>query len=279
MEQLSNSMLASRPRSSSGMVWFQMVSRNRPLTMSAAPAMAKSTKTQATSFMRPASAMLPPRPPLRTHPPPVMVHMARPSAGERGDERTHGSGRVQQAERPRRIQLIGEEGKQRCRHSEEHRRQINRPLDGLQRPSLEALVPRLIAPQQLPAAAALTSLRGNVGMILGPALGGLVATTTGVAAAYALDVATFARRWSPSPSCARCHRHWEASGHTCGSGSSALTSSSAESRHSPASLRRPSAVDRRRRTGRTAPGAPARRHPASRRRGGSRSAPLPETAP
>ena len=65
-------------------------------------------------------------------------------------------------------------------------------LDGLQRPSLEALVPRLLAPQQLPAAAALSSLRGNVGMIAGPAIGGLVATTFGVAAAYALDVVTFA---------------------------------------------------------------------------------------
>jgi MFS family permease len=64
-------------------------------------------------------------------------------------------------------------------------------LDGLQRPSLEALVPRLLAPQQLPAAAALSSLRGNVGMIVGPALGGLVATAVGIAAAYALDVATF----------------------------------------------------------------------------------------
>ncbi len=52
-------------------------------------------------------------------------------------------------------------------------------LDGLQRPSLEALVPRLLAPQQLPAAAALSSLRGNIGMIVGPALGGLVATTVG----------------------------------------------------------------------------------------------------
>jgi MFS family permease len=65
-------------------------------------------------------------------------------------------------------------------------------LDGLQRPSLEALVPRLLAPEQLPAAAALSSLRGNVGMIAGPAIGGLVATTFGVAAAYALDVMTFA---------------------------------------------------------------------------------------
>jgi MFS family permease len=64
-------------------------------------------------------------------------------------------------------------------------------LDGLQRPSLEALVPRLLAPQQLPAAAALSSLRGNIGMIAGPALGGLVATTVSIAAAYALDVATF----------------------------------------------------------------------------------------
>jgi MFS family permease len=65
-------------------------------------------------------------------------------------------------------------------------------LDGLQRPSLEALVPRLVNVDQLPAAGALASLRGNVGMVAGPALGGLLATTWGVAAAYTVDVVSFA---------------------------------------------------------------------------------------
>ena len=47
-------------------------------------------------------------------------------------------------------------------------------LNGLQRPSLDALTPRLVPRDEIPAAAALSSLRGSVGMIAGPALGGLL---------------------------------------------------------------------------------------------------------
>jgi MFS family permease len=46
-------------------------------------------------------------------------------------------------------------------------------LNGLQRPSLDALVPRLVAPELMPAAAALRSAGAMIGMIGGPALGGL----------------------------------------------------------------------------------------------------------
>ena len=53
-------------------------------------------------------------------------------------------------------------------------------------------MPRLVARNELPAASALASLRGNLGMIGGPAIGGLLVATTGVASAYALDVLTFA---------------------------------------------------------------------------------------
>ena len=45
-------------------------------------------------------------------------------------------------------------------------------LDGLQRPSLEALEPRLVERAELPAAGALSSLVMTTGMIGGPALGG-----------------------------------------------------------------------------------------------------------
>ena len=62
----------------------------------------------------------------------------------------------------------------------------------LQRPSLDALTPRIVAHDQLTAAASLNSLRWNVGAIAGPALAGVVATTAGVSAAYAVDLATFA---------------------------------------------------------------------------------------
>jgi MFS family permease len=64
-------------------------------------------------------------------------------------------------------------------------------LNGLQRPSLEALAPRLVAPELLPAASALNSLGRNIGYVAGPALGGLLAATIGPALAYSIDLVTF----------------------------------------------------------------------------------------
>src|SRR5205085_775142 len=52
-------------------------------------------------------------------------------------------------------------------------------LNALQRPSLDALMPRLVAPEQMPAAMALRSLSGTVCMIGGPALGGLLVVAFG----------------------------------------------------------------------------------------------------
>ncbi|MET0626279.1 MAG: MFS transporter [Pyrinomonadaceae bacterium] len=65
-------------------------------------------------------------------------------------------------------------------------------LNGLQRPSLDALVPRLVPAEQLPAAAALKSLGSTVSMIAGPALGGLLVATAGPVVTYSIDFATFA---------------------------------------------------------------------------------------
>ena len=64
-------------------------------------------------------------------------------------------------------------------------------LDGLQRPPLDALLPRLVERDELAAAGALSALRGTVGSIAGPALGGLLIAAAGVGAAYAFDVVTF----------------------------------------------------------------------------------------
>ncbi|MDT7688909.1 MAG: hypothetical protein QOE46_1668 [Acidobacteriota bacterium] len=64
-------------------------------------------------------------------------------------------------------------------------------LNGLQRPSLEALMPRLVRPEKMPAALALRSLGGTIGMICGPALGGLLVVTVGPALTYSIDFATF----------------------------------------------------------------------------------------
>jgi MFS family permease len=65
-------------------------------------------------------------------------------------------------------------------------------LDGLQRPSLVALTPRLVEKDELPAASALSSLVGSAGMIGGFALGGLLIATVGLPATYGVDVASFA---------------------------------------------------------------------------------------
>jgi MFS family permease len=64
-------------------------------------------------------------------------------------------------------------------------------LNGLQRPSLESMTPRLVPAAEIPAAAALNTFRGSVGMIAGPALGGLLIATAGITATFVFDVATY----------------------------------------------------------------------------------------
>ena len=64
-------------------------------------------------------------------------------------------------------------------------------LNGLQRPSLDALTPRLVDPDEIPAAAALAMFRGSIGMIAGPALGGALIASIGLFATYAFDVLTY----------------------------------------------------------------------------------------
>jgi MFS family permease len=64
-------------------------------------------------------------------------------------------------------------------------------IDGFQRPSLDAMVPRLVSRDELPAAVALDTFRGEVGMIAGPAVGGVLIATIGLPATFGLDVATY----------------------------------------------------------------------------------------
>ena len=64
-------------------------------------------------------------------------------------------------------------------------------LDGLQRPSADAILPRLVGHEDLPAASALMSLRWQTGVITGPALAGILLATSGTGTAYLVDVATF----------------------------------------------------------------------------------------
>jgi len=64
-------------------------------------------------------------------------------------------------------------------------------LSGLQKPSLEAITPRLVPPDEIPAVAALSIIRGSLGMIGGPAIGGVLVGTAGAVAAFGLDAATY----------------------------------------------------------------------------------------
>ncbi len=64
-------------------------------------------------------------------------------------------------------------------------------LDAMQRPSLDALVPRLVDRDELTAAGALRMLSTSTGMIAGPALAGLLIAAAGLPITYMVDVATF----------------------------------------------------------------------------------------
>ncbi len=65
-------------------------------------------------------------------------------------------------------------------------------LNGLKRPSLEAIIPKLLPAELIPASSALRSAGATIGGILGPALGGIFATAVGPAIAYSIDFGTFA---------------------------------------------------------------------------------------
>src|SRR5690606_27104148 len=64
-------------------------------------------------------------------------------------------------------------------------------VDGVQRPAMDAMVPRLVKPEQIPAAIVLNTLRGNVAWLAGPALGGVLLATVPLPLVFAVDLATF----------------------------------------------------------------------------------------
>jgi MFS family permease len=64
-------------------------------------------------------------------------------------------------------------------------------VSGFHRPALEALTQKLSRPEEFAAVAALSSVRGTVGMVAGPALAGLLLARWGAVGAYAFDLATF----------------------------------------------------------------------------------------
>lgn len=64
-------------------------------------------------------------------------------------------------------------------------------LAGLQRPSFEALIPKIVPLEHMSAVAALNSIRFEVGLILSPVIGGFIIAKYGAFFAYAIDAATF----------------------------------------------------------------------------------------
>ena len=65
-------------------------------------------------------------------------------------------------------------------------------LSAIEQPARSSSTPRLVPPERLPAAIALGQLNFQVGSVVGPAVGGVLIATIGLAAAYLVDVATFA---------------------------------------------------------------------------------------
>jgi len=65
-------------------------------------------------------------------------------------------------------------------------------INGIHRPSLESLTPRLVAEEHLPAVSALSTLGYSFGFIVGPAVAGIIASTLGAGVAFGLDAASFA---------------------------------------------------------------------------------------
>ena len=64
-------------------------------------------------------------------------------------------------------------------------------VNGFHRPTLEAMSPRLVDRDELPATAALASLRGSLGAVTGPAIGGFCISHLGTGTTYLIDVASF----------------------------------------------------------------------------------------
>ncbi len=85
---------------------------------------------------------------------------------------------------------------------------ISSGLSGIDAPTRTATVPTLIDRETLPAAISLNFVMWNIAVIAGPALGGIVVGSAGVAWAYGIDLATYAvavvlvlrmRRVPPAP--------------------------------------------------------------------------------
>jgi len=64
-------------------------------------------------------------------------------------------------------------------------------VNGFHRPALDALTPRVIDHDEIPAASALSGFRGTTAMILGPSIAGVILASLGLFITYLIDAFTF----------------------------------------------------------------------------------------
>ncbi|MBA2654653.1 MAG: MFS transporter [Gammaproteobacteria bacterium] len=65
-------------------------------------------------------------------------------------------------------------------------------ITGLHRPALDSIVQQIVKKEDYPEVGALATLKFSVGMIAGPAIGGILIASVGLTATYIVDFATFA---------------------------------------------------------------------------------------
>ena len=68
---------------------------------------------------------------------------------------------------------------------------VGTALYAIQRPAMDALVPRLVGDDQIAPAAAVQGIYSSFGHVGGPAIGGILIASAGLTATYAIDVVTF----------------------------------------------------------------------------------------
>ena len=64
-------------------------------------------------------------------------------------------------------------------------------LSAVDQPARSSSIPRLVPPERLPSAIALNQLNFQMASIVGPAIGGILIATVGLAGAYAVDLVSF----------------------------------------------------------------------------------------
>jgi MFS family permease len=68
---------------------------------------------------------------------------------------------------------------------------VHAALSAIARPARDAITPRVVPRELIPAAAALSALLGSIGFVAGPALAGVIVDAWGAHVAYGLDAASF----------------------------------------------------------------------------------------